>query len=149
MKYILAQLNIGRMLAPTDDPLVADFMNNLERINALAEQSPGFVWRYQDETGNATDTRPYDDPSILINFSVWESREALFNFTYQSEHVEFFRRRREWFEKMEQAYLVLWWIPEGHLPTIEEAKERLAHLQAHGATPYAFTFKQYFEPETA
>ncbi len=149
MKYILAQLNIGRMLAPTDDPLVADFMNNLERINALAEQSPGFVWRYQDETGNATDTRPYDDPSILINFSVWESREALFNFTYQSEHVEFFRRRREWFEKMEQSYLVLWWIPEGHLPTIEEAKERLAHLQAHGATPYAFTFKQYFEPETA
>lgn len=149
MKYVLAQLNIGRMLAPTDDPLVADFMNNLERINALAEQSPGFVWRYQDETGNATDTRPYDDPSILINFSVWESREALFNFTYQSEHVEFFRRRREWFEKMEQAYLVLWWIPAGHLPTIEEAKERLAHLQAHGATPYAFTFKQYFEPETA
>lgn len=147
--YHLAQLNIGRMAAPLDDPVMADFMNNLDRINALAEASPGYVWRLQSEEGNATAFRPYEDEKMIVNLTVWESIESLFEYSYKTEHVEFVRRRREFFEKMDVPILVLWWIPAGHIPTLEEAKARIDYLQKHGATPYAFTFQQRFTVEEA
>ena len=135
----LAQLNIGRFRYETDDPRMADFMNNLARINALAERSPGFVWRYTDATGNATDTRPYDsDPRMAINLSVWESVEALEKFVWQTVHTRFYARKHEWFEKLDGAYFVLWHVPAGHRPGVQEAIERLEHLKAHGPSERAF-----------
>lgn len=146
MDYVLAQANIARLRAPLDDPALKDFVDNLDPINLLAEKTPGFVWRLQTEEGNATALRPFDDERILVNLSVWENRDALFAYVYHSEHVTFFRRRREWFDKLDTPVLVMWWIPAGHRPTVEEAKERLDHLQQHGPTPYAFTFKESFDP---
>jgi len=135
----VAQLNIGRFRYETDDPRMADFMNNLERINALAERSPGFVWRYTDATGNATDTRPYDgDPRMAINLSVWESVEALEKFVWQTVHTRVYARKHEWFEKLDGAYFVLWHVPAGHRPSVQEAIERLEHLKAHGPSEHAF-----------
>jgi hypothetical protein len=135
----LAQLNIGRLRHETDDPRMADFMNNLERINALAERSPGFVWRYTDATGNATDTRPYDgDPRMAVNMSVWESVEALEKFVWQTVHKRFYGKRHEWFETMGEQYFVMWWVPAGHRPTVQEAIERLEHLKGHGPSDRAF-----------
>lgn len=145
--YHLAQVNIGVMLAPVDDPLIADFVANLDRINALAEETPGFVWRLAGDNNNATALRVFDDPLILINMSVWENIDALYNYTYYSAHVDFFRRRAEWFTKMEKPYMVLWWIPVGHIPTAQEAKEKLAYIEQHGPTPLAFTFKKRFTVE--
>jgi hypothetical protein len=145
----LAQLNLGRMLAPLDSPLMADFVNALADINALAERSPGFVWRLVGDGGNdATSIRPYPDERIIVNMSVWETVAALKAYAYKSEHAQFLRRRHEWFEKFDGPYLVLWWIPEGHTPTVWEAKDRLDHLRAHGETPHAFTFKRIFAPES-
>ena len=144
MKYHIAQYNIARLVAPLDHPRVADFVANLDRLNKLADATPGFVWRHQDENGNSTGTRVRDDPLIVINFTVWESIEALFEYAYRSDHVEMYRRRREWFELQREAPLVLWWIPARHVPTVEEGEERLDHLRAHGPTPHAFTFKQRF-----
>jgi hypothetical protein len=146
-KFHLAQLNIGRMLGPTDSPVMAEFMNALDRINALAEASPGFVWRLKDETGNATSIRVYADERLAVNLSVWESVEALREYAYKSEHVAFVRRRHEWFETLTTPYMVMWWIPAGTLPTPQEAKARLEHLTEHGETPHAFSFKKLFEPE--
>jgi hypothetical protein len=143
----LAQINIGRLLAPLDDPSVAEFVANLAPINVLADRSPGFVWRFQTPEGNATNVRPYEDDRIIINFSVWESLEALNGFVYQSAHAAIMRKRRQWFEKMSGLYLALWWVPAGHIPTWEEAKARLDYLQRHGETPYAFTFRRTFAPE--
>jgi hypothetical protein len=135
----LAQLNIGRLRYETDDPRMADFMNNLARINALAERSPGFVWRYTDATGNATDTRPFEgDPRMAINMSVWESVEALEKFVWQTVHTRFYNRKHEWFEKLDGAVFVLWHVPAGHRPSIAEAIGRLEHLKAHGPSEYAF-----------
>jgi hypothetical protein len=144
MEHHLAQLNIGRLRAPTDDPLVAEFMEALDPINALADRSPGFVWRFQTDDGNATSERPYDDDTILVNFSTWESVEALADYVYRSDHTAFLRRRREWFERMDEIVTVLWWVPAGHRPTVDEAKERLEHLREHGPTPHAFTFRHRF-----
>lgn len=149
MTHHLAQINIARLVAPIDDPRLKDFVDQLDTINALGEAAPGFVWRLKDETNNATSIHVYDDPLIIINMSVWESIEALHQFTYASDHAQVFRRRKEWFEVFDGMYLVLWWIPVGHIPTPEEGKERLAHLNTHGATPYAFTFKQRFSAEEA
>lgn len=146
MEYVLAEANIARLRAPLDDPSLADFVNNLDRINQLAEDSPGFIWRLQTEDGNATALRVFDDDQILVNLSVWENRDSLFAYVYKSQHVDFFRRRREWFEKLDMPIVVMWWIPANHRPTLEEAKNRLEHLQKHGPTPYAFTFKERFEP---
>jgi heme-degrading monooxygenase HmoA len=140
----LAQINVGRLLAPVDSPVVAEFMAALEPINALADTSPGFVWRLQTEDGNATSVRPYEDDEILVNLSVWESMEALDAFVYHSEHTAYLRRRREWFGRMAEAMLALWWIPEGELPTVEQGVARLDHLRAHGPTQEAFTFRQRF-----
>jgi hypothetical protein len=143
--YHLAQLNLGRLLAPMDDPRIHDFANGLDVINALAEMSEGFVWRLQDdESGDATSIQAFDDELIIVNMSVWDSLDALKDFVYSSRHVEFLRRRREWFEKFQSAYMVLWWIPASHTPTIDEAKERLAWLNEHGETAFAFTFKNPF-----
>jgi hypothetical protein len=142
----LAQLNIGRLRAPLDDPAITDFRDNLDPINALAEASPGFVWRLQDDSGNATDIKLFDDELTIINLTVWESIEALAEFTYRSAHTQFLRRRREFFEVPSQPILCLWWIPAGTLPTPEDALARLEHLRANGPTPRAFTFRHRFPP---
>src|SRR5262245_8357330 len=128
----LAQLNIGRLLQPIDAPETADFVANLDPVNALADAAPGFVWRLQDDSGNATHLHPDPDPMVIVNLSVWETVEALEAFVRSADHAAMVRRRREWFERMRDAYLVLWWIPRGELPTPELALERLAHLRAHG-----------------
>lgn len=146
MKYHLAQYNIAKLLAPLDSPQLADFMAALDPLNALADRSPGFVWRHQTEDGNSTSIRVRDDPMILINFSVWESLEELHKYTYRSAHTEIFIRRREFFHHLDVPYLVLWWIPAGHEPSVEEAEQRLDHLQANGPSPYAFGFKSAFPP---
>lgn len=145
----IAQLNIGRLVAPTDSPVVAEFMDALDEVNALAEASPGFVWRFQTEDGNATAERPYDDDSILVNFSTWSSIDALADYVYRSAHTVYLRRRREWFERMDDLYHVLWWVPAGHRPGVDEAIERLEHLRANGPTAYAFTFRARFGPDDA
>lgn len=144
MTYYLAQINIGRMLAPLDDPLMGGFVARLDTINALADASPGFVWRFQTAEGNATAIRPYDDERILVNFSVWTSLEALTAFVYASAHRPVMQRRRQWFERTDAPYMALWWVPEGHIPSVEEARERLEHLRGHGPTPIAFSFQQPF-----
>ena len=143
-RFELAQVNIGRLLAPVDSPVIADFMAALDPINALADTSPGFIWRLQTTEGNATSLHSFDDELIISNMSVWASIEALRAFTYTSAHTGVMRRRREWFEAYETAYMALWWVPAGHRPTIEEAKERLAALDRDGPTPYAFTFRTSF-----
>jgi hypothetical protein len=149
-KYHLAQYNVAKMVAPLDDPRLADFRAELDRINQLGDRSPGFVWRHQNADGNSTGTRVGDDPLVVINFTVWESIEALFEYTYHSDHVEVFRRRRDWFEDHGgQPYLVFWWIRAGHIPTVQEAERRLAHLRDHGPTAHAFDFKHRFPPPVA
>lgn len=145
----LAQVNIGRIRDTLESPVMAGFVARLDEINALAERSPGFVWRFQGDEGNATYLRPYDDDRIIFNMSVWETPDALHAFIYQTAHLELLRQRHEWFSKYEGAYAALWWIAEGHHPSVEEAKERVAHLDAHGPTPFAFTFRQMFPPSPA
>ena len=147
--YELAQLNIAEMKAPLESPVMADFVANLDRINALAESSPGFVWRLKGDEGNATEFRPLGD-NVLVNVSVWASVAALNDYVYKSGHVEIMRRRREWFGRMAEAAVVLWWVPCGHRPSIEEALSKLAHLRQHGPTRFAFTFRQaYPQPDQA
>ena len=147
--YELAQLNIAHMRAPLDSPMLADFVANLDRINARAEQSPGFVWRLQTDDGNATAIRPFG-AAFIVNLSVWKDLDALYDYVYKSAHVAVMRRRKEWFTKMREAYTVLWWIPAGHRPTVAEAKARLEHLRARGPSPDAFTFQQpYSSPGNA
>jgi heme-degrading monooxygenase HmoA len=144
--YHLAQVNIARMRAPLTDPVMAEFVARLDEINALADDSPGFVWRLQTAEGNATYLRPYEDERILFNLSVWESIEQLKEYVYRNAHHEVMRQRRQWFEKFDGMYAALWWIDAGHLPTVEEAKRRLEYLQQHGDTAHAFTFKRIFLP---
>jgi len=142
-RYELAQLNIGVAKDSLESPVMADFMANLDRINALAESSPGFRWRLQTEEGDATALRPLDERT-LVNMSVWRDVESLSAYVYKSAHVEIMRRRREFFERMEQAFMVLWWVPKDHRPTIEEALARLELLRANGPTAAAFTFRKAF-----
>lgn len=143
----LAQVNIGRLRAPIDDPMIAEFKDALDRINALADAATGFVWRLQDEIGNATSFHPVaDDELIIPNMSVWESIESLGDYVYRSDHTAFLRRRREWFEKYGTAYVALWWVPAGHIPTLDEAFERLEVIGRDGPTPFAFTFRRPFAP---
>jgi hypothetical protein len=123
--------------------LLSEFVALLEPINALADESPGFVWRLQTEDGNATAISGFDDERLIVNMSVWESIEQLADFVYRGDHVAVMRRRREWFERI-RLYMTLWWVPEGHVPTVAEAELRLAHLRIHGPTRFAFTFKQRF-----
>ena len=144
--YHLAQLNIGKLKYPIDHPEIAEFANNLDRINALAEASKGFVWRFKDESGNATDIHAFGNPLIIVNMSVWETLEDLKAFVFKSGHMQILKKRNLWFEKMPSAHMALWWIEKGHLPTIEEAKERLKKLQESGESPVAFTFGRPFPP---
>jgi hypothetical protein len=141
IEYQLAQLNIARLAAPLDSAQLADFVAGLDPINALADGAPGFVWRFQDESGDATSFRFDDDPDIIVNMSVWVDYAALRSFVYDTDHRRFLARRREFFNRLAEAYAVLWWVPAGHQPTLAEARERLYHLRRHGATPYAFPFK--------
>jgi len=144
IQWHIAQLNVARAVAPLDSPELADFMAALDRVNALAESSPGFVWRLKSDSGNATDIKVDDDPKFIVNMSVWDSVEALFEFVYRSAHTKVMVRRREWFEKPAEAFQALWWVPAGHQPTIEEAMARLRHLRQHGPSAYAFTFKDRY-----
>ena len=145
----LAQINVGRLLHPLDDPRMADFVDNLAAINALAEASDGFVWRLKDETGNATGISAYDDPAIIVNMSVWTAPEPLYAFAYQTSHRRFVQRRKEWFALFDGPYLALWWIGEGTIPTVADGRQRLDHLGRIGPTTYAFTFRKTFPPADA
>ena len=134
----IAQLNIGRFRYPTDDPRMAGFMTNLDRINALAERSEGFVWRLKDETNNATAIRPASDPTTAVNLSVWESVEALERFVWATAHKQFYNRKSDWFERSATPHFVMWPIEAGQIPDLDEAMARLAHLTAHGDSDFAF-----------
>jgi hypothetical protein len=143
-RFHLAQVNIGRLRAPIDNPIMEGFRSQLDTINALADRTPGFVWRLQTEDGNATAIRPYDDQLMAINMSVWESLEALQQFVYQSAHVGPLRDRKLWFEPLEGPIQTLWWVAAGHIPTVDEAKARLALLKERGPSADAFTFRTPF-----
>ena len=145
-EFEIAQLNIGRTVAPIDDPRMADFVARLDAVNALAERSPGFVWRLQGESGNATELPVTDDPLVIANLTVWSSIEDLYAFTYQSEHKGVFARRFEWFERWPGPSVVLWWQRAGTIPDMADALGRLARLAELGPTREAFTFKQRFDP---
>jgi Domain of unknown function (DUF3291) len=148
--FELAQLNIGVIRGAIDSPVMAEFAANLDRINVLAERTPGFVWRLQTEEGNATAIRPYpENENMAVNMSVWKDVDSLRLFVFHSEHAAIMRRRSEWFEKMNEAFLVLWWVPKGHRPGIEEAKARLELLRRKGPTAEAFTFRQAYPPPDA
>jgi Domain of unknown function (DUF3291) len=142
-QYELAQLNIAVMKEPLDSPVMADFVANLDRINALAEQSPGFLWRLQTPEGDATALRPLGDNTI-VNMSVWRDVASLNDYVYRSAHVEIMRRRKEWFERVREAPVVLWWVRGGHRPTIIEAIEKLTLLRERGPSADAFTFRHAF-----
>ncbi|MCU1400704.1 MAG: hypothetical protein JWN62_3813 [Acidimicrobiales bacterium] len=144
MEWQLAELNIARLRAPIDDPATKDFADALDAINALADASPGFVWRLQTEDGNATAIKAFDDELVITNMFVWTSVSALADYVYRSGHVELLRRKREWFERYGVAHMVLWWVPAGHRPTVTEAVERLALLHANGPSTDAFTFAKPF-----
>jgi Domain of unknown function (DUF3291) len=152
MDYHLAQVNVGRLLAPLDSPQLADFVAGLDPVNAVADSAPGFVWRLQTEEGNATALRAFEqdgegaDGGILVNMSTWESVETLAAYVYGEAHRTVLRRRREWFEPMTLAYTALWWVPRGHIPTVGEAEDRVKRLREHGPTPAAFTLKVHFPP---
>jgi hypothetical protein len=143
-RFHLAQVNIGRVRASLDDPIMAGFRNQLDPINALADRSPGFVWRLQTEDGNAMAIRPFADERMAINMSVWESFESLQQFVYKSKHVAPLRDRKQWFEPIDGPILALWWIPAGHIPTVQEALDRLKILQERGPSAEAFTFRVPF-----
>lgn len=149
-RYQLAQLNIGTIKGPIDSPVMAEFVANLDRINALAESSPGYVWRLQSDEGNATAIPSPWGPEVIVNMSVWGDVEALNHYVYKTAHVEIMKRRKEWFDRMQDAFMVLWWVPNGHRPTVAEAAERLEHLRAHGPSERAFTFRHaYPAPDAA
>ncbi|MEM8805851.1 MAG: DUF3291 domain-containing protein [Cyanobacteria bacterium P01_G01_bin.38] len=147
--YVLAQINIGLTKAPLDDPIMAEFVAALDEINALAEQSPGFIWRLQTPSGNATEIHAYDNPRQLLNISVWRGVEPLRDYVYKSMHGKFFARRRHWFEKFQGEHFAMWWIPAGHLPTVEEGKAKLALLEQRGDSPESFTFAKVYPPPAA
>lgn len=142
--YQLAHINVARLLAPMDSPLIKDFVDSLDRINTLAEAAPGFIWRLKDDSNAAS---VFNDPLMVVNISVWENVAALYDYTYYSPHVEVYRRRQEWFATLESPHMALWWIPAGHLPTLEEGKAKLSLLAEQGPSPLAFTFKQRFSVE--
>lgn len=142
-RHQLAQLNIAALKAPIDSPELKDFVDNLDRINALAESSPGFAWRLKGDGNDATSLRPLGD-NIIVNMSVWDDVEGLRNFVYQTAHVEILRRKREWFTRMAESYMVLWWVPKGHQPTVAEAAAKLTQLRQHGPSREAFTFGEAY-----
>jgi hypothetical protein len=147
MEYNLAQINIGKIRAAMDSPVMYEFAANLDRINALAESSHGFVWRLKDDSNNASSIKIFDDEFVIINMSVWKNQESLYGYVYKSLHTEFLKKRKEWFEKMEAMHMAQWWVPAGHWPGTAEAVDRLNYIRIHGETPYAFNFKNLFSVE--
>lgn len=148
--FHLAQLNVARAKGPTDGPVMAEFMAALDHINALADASPGFVWRLQTDDGDATSIRAFDDPDMLLNLSVWEDFDSLHRYVYKTDHVDYLRRRTEWFEPVDGLpVMVMWWVPAGSVPTVEESIMRLRHLAEHGPTATAFSFRRRFAPPLA
>ena len=145
----IAQINIARARAPMDDPLMAGFVARLDDINALADSSPGFVWRLQTEDGNATSVQAYEDPMMLVNLSVWKTPEDLKQFVFRSDHVNVMRQRRKWFEPLGDVPYALWWIEAGRIPSLSEARERLTYLQRNGESEFAFSFASLFKAPTA
>jgi Domain of unknown function (DUF3291) len=148
-RYHLAQVNIGKIVAPMDSPQMSGFADNLDKINSLAEKSEGFIWRLKDESNNATSIKLFDDDFILINMSVWKNMESLYQYVYQSDHTDYLKRRKEWFVRMPEMYMALWYIPESHIPDSAEAVERLFYLRKNGESPFAFGFKNKYSPEEA
>ena len=148
VKYHLAQINIGQVKGEMDSELMHGFASRLDEINALAEASPGFVWRLQDDAGNATSIKIYDDPMLLINMSVWEDIDSLKNFVYKSLHVELLQDRNFWFNKMTNIYNTMWWIPRGQIPSTREAQEKLIYMEENGPSELAFSFSKPFPPQT-
>ncbi len=146
-EYHLAQCNIATMRGDADDPVMAGFFARLDELNAIADAAPGFVWRLQTDDGDATAIRAFDNPRILFNLSLWESVEALEEYVYRSDHLSAVQRRTAWFERPSRAPLVLWWVPAGHVPDVEEAKGRLETLWQHGPGGSAFNFRQRFGPD--
>jgi hypothetical protein len=145
----LAQFNVARLHQPLDHPDTAEFVAALDAVNAVAEASPGFVWRLTDESGQSSSyVVAYDDPLMIINLSVWETPEALSEFVFQSSHTPFLRRRRTWFQRLDEAYLVCWWIPRGEIPTVAEALRRLERLRIEGVSDEAFTLRDVRRPAT-
>lgn len=144
MLYHLAQVNVGRLRAPLDDPLMAGYMALRPVIDALARQSPGFIWRRGGPGSTARETDLYEDQMIIANVSVWVGLDDYLNFVYRGEHLEVLKHRYEWFERFGGPRHALWWIPQGHLPSAEEARERFEYLRGHGETPYAFSSRKAF-----
>jgi hypothetical protein len=144
--YHIAQINIAEMLYPKGHPQMQPFFDAIAEINALAEQSAGFVWRLKDEAGDATEIKVFDNDMLIVNMSVWDSIDALYQFTYYSNHAGVYRQRRDWFHQM-KIYFAMWYVPIGTIPTTDNAKTALKHLEEHGATPLAFTFKERFSLE--
>jgi len=143
--YNIAEINIARMKGVNiNDPIMKEFVDNLEKVNALAETSHGFVWRLKDDQNNATGYNPYSDEQVIINVSVWESIEALENFVYRTFHTEFLKRRKEWFQTYGKVYTAMWWMPAGQFPTAEEAVGKLSYLQQNGPSAFAFDFRNRF-----
>jgi hypothetical protein len=134
----LAQLNVGRTVDDTASPRLAEFMSNLDRVNGIAERSPGFVWRLKSNSGNATDIKPTSDPRFIVNLSVWETPAQLEHFVWNTVHKQFYNKRANWFEKMTTPHFVMWWVPVGHFPTAAEALDRLKHLETNGPSAHAF-----------
>jgi Domain of unknown function (DUF3291) len=142
----LAQVNVARSRTPLDAEELADFRALLDPVNALADGQPGFVWRLQDDDGSAMGVRAFGDEQMIVNLSAWASIEALWSFVYAGGHLAAMRRRREWFERLGDVHLALWWIPAGTLPTVADAERRVARLEADGPSPHAFDFKRRFDP---
>lgn len=149
MTHHLAQINIARTREPLDHPLLRSFVDQLDEINALAERSPGFVWRLQTEEGDATSIQAYDDPRIIVNMSVWSSYEALKQYVYTGDHLRVLRSRAEWMERLETPSLALWWVPAGTLPSVEDGTRALRLLAEQGPTAQAFTFARPFAAPVA
>lgn len=148
-QFHIAQVNIGRIRAELNDPIMVGFVERLEEINALADSAAGFIWRLQTGEGNATYLRPFEDERTLLNMSVWETVESLRYFVFKTAHVELLRQRQAWFEKFVGAYSALWWVPTGHIPGVDEAKQRIAHLDRNGPSQFAFTFNSIVPPDEA
>ena len=148
-QWQLAQVNIARAKDDLDSPLLQGFVDRLDEINALADRAPGFVWHLQTEDGDATSIQAFDDPRLIINMSVWRDIESLKHFVYKTAHVELIRARSQWFQSIETVHQAMWWVQAGHLPDLHEAKERMEHLQLHGAEQTAFTFARPHPPPMA
>lgn len=144
--YVIAHCNVARALADIEDPIMQGFVDRLDPLHDLADNHPGFVWRYDPPDDDDTVVRVFEDPRILFNLSVWDTVETLATYVYRTDHVEAIRKRAEWFEPFGSVSMVMWWLEKGQLPSVEDAKAKLAELDANGPTPSAFTFKNRFPP---